>query len=60
MAHPKAIPGAQQAVIPEEKLAGYALNPCHETGNHKARVFNHGSDRPSLTSLRVLKPGQQP
>ena len=33
------LPGYEFAVIPEGKLRGYALNPEHETGKHKARVF---------------------
>jgi hypothetical protein len=30
---------AERAFVPIEKLAGYALNPSHPTGKHKARVF---------------------
>lgn len=26
--------------MPEEKLAGYALDPAHPRGRHKARVFS--------------------
>jgi hypothetical protein len=37
--HPQAIPNHQQAVIPRDKLEGYALNPDHDPGKHKARVF---------------------
>jgi hypothetical protein len=34
-----AMPRASDAVIEEQKLAGYVLNPCHKSGKHKARVF---------------------
>src|SRR5437868_6618239 len=37
--HPQAIPNYQQAVIPRDKLERYALNPDHDPGKHKARVF---------------------
>ena len=33
------LPGADRAVVPREKLEGYILNPRHEIGRHKARVF---------------------
>ena len=33
------LPNADQAVIPPEKLRGYALNPEHPRGKNKARVF---------------------
>lgn len=33
------LPRADHAVVPREKLEGYLLNPEHETGRHKARVF---------------------
>lgn len=36
---PEPLHQAARATIPDEKLAGYALNPDHETGKHKARVF---------------------
>jgi hypothetical protein len=35
----ESLPGYEYAVIPSEKLRGYALNIEHETGQHKARVF---------------------
>jgi hypothetical protein len=35
----KTLPDYEHAVIPEEKLWGYALNTEHETGQHKAKVF---------------------
>ena len=37
--HPQAILNYQQVVIPRDKLEGYALNPDHDPGKHKARVF---------------------
>jgi hypothetical protein len=33
------LPRAELAEVPEDKLRGYALNPNHPTGRHKARVF---------------------
>ena len=33
------LPVAARAVIPPAKLAGYALNPDHPVGGHKARVL---------------------
>ena len=33
------LPNAQLAVIRIEKLLDYSLNPLHEAGKHKARVF---------------------
>lgn len=33
------LPRAEEARIPAEKLARYALDPTHERGRHKARVF---------------------
>lgn len=31
---------AREAIIPPEKLVGYALDPTHPRGRHKARVFS--------------------
>ncbi len=33
------LPRAERAVVPREKLEDYLLNPRHEIGRHKARVF---------------------
>lgn len=33
------LPNIEFAYIPSEKLAGYALNPDHPVGKHKAAVF---------------------
>jgi hypothetical protein len=33
------LPRAGEAIIPTDKLVGYALNPEHPRGRHKARVF---------------------
>ena len=33
------IKNAQNAVVPPAKLLGYCLNPNHEPGRHKARMF---------------------
>lgn len=40
MVVPPRVPRAAEAVLPEEKLAGYALDPAHPRGRHKARVFS--------------------
>lgn len=37
--HPNALPSYERAVIPRGKLEGYALDPAHEDGQHKARLF---------------------
>ena len=37
--HPNALPNYQKAVIPRSKLEGYALDPAHTDGQHKARLF---------------------
>lgn len=39
MDRPVRLPHAEQARIPTEKLVGYALDPDHPRGRHKARVF---------------------
>ena len=39
MRTPWSLPRADRAVIPRQKLEGYILNPQHEVGRHKARVF---------------------
>lgn len=33
------LPNAEFALVPMEKLTGYALNPDHPVGKHKAAVF---------------------
>ena len=33
------LPNAERAVVQIEKLRTYSLNPHHEAGKHKARVF---------------------
>lgn len=33
------LPRARDAVVPPDKLLGYALSPDHPRGRHKARVF---------------------
>jgi hypothetical protein len=38
-AHPNALPNYEKAVIPQEKLEKYALDPAHPVGKHKAIVF---------------------
>lgn len=39
MSEPLRLPNAKAARIPTEKLVRYALDPSHERGRHKARVF---------------------
>ena len=48
------VPRAHEAVVPQEKLAGYALNSAHPRGCHKARVFSSalGIDRADWRYLR--------
>ncbi|MEN3285201.1 MAG: hypothetical protein V7607_6341 [Solirubrobacteraceae bacterium] len=36
---PVRLPNARRARIPTDKLVRYALDPSHERGKHKARVF---------------------
>ncbi|MGB5711358.1 MAG: DUF6883 domain-containing protein [Waterburya sp.] len=33
------LPNPEKAIIDNQKLAGYCLNPNHADGKHKARVF---------------------
>jgi|SRR5438876_7806050 len=33
------LPNAERAEVPLEKLRDYSLNPLHDEGKHKARVF---------------------
>jgi hypothetical protein len=33
------LPNAERAVVEIEKLRDYSLNPGHDEGKHKARVF---------------------
>ena len=33
------LPNAERAVVDIAKLRDYSLNPLHESGKHKARVF---------------------
>ncbi|HEX8422608.1 MAG TPA: hypothetical protein VF634_04315 [Pyrinomonadaceae bacterium] len=37
--HFHALPNYEKAVILRDKLEGYVLNPTHDEGKHKARVF---------------------
>lgn len=39
MSRPVRLPNAENARIPTDKLVRYALDPRHERGRHKARVF---------------------
>ena len=33
------LPGGERAIVPLARVSDYLLNPTHETGKHKARVF---------------------
>jgi hypothetical protein len=33
------MPGGDAAIVDRQKLTGYCLNPEHQRGKHKARVF---------------------
>lgn len=37
------LPNAERAVVRLEKLTEYSLNPAHDKGGHKARVFASAS-----------------
>ena len=59
--HPNALPNYQNAVIPREKLEGFALNPIHKaarpggsSGKDKARVFKSvlGFDQSNCEALK--------
>ncbi|RZS53012.1 DUF6883 domain-containing protein [Sphaerotilus mobilis] len=40
MPHPDALPDHERAFIPVGKLREYVLNPHHDVGGHKARLFS--------------------
>lgn len=48
------LPNPEKAVVSEQKLAGYCLNPNHADGQHKARVFRSALDL-DLNHLEELK-----
>lgn len=50
------LPNAARAVVEIEKLRDYALNPEHDEGQHKARVFRAalGFTRDDAERLRVM------
>jgi hypothetical protein len=49
------LPLGEHAVVPDEKLTGYCLNPEHPDGRHKARVFSRalGITRENAEVLRA-------
>jgi len=51
---PSRAPRAHEALVPEEKLVGYALDRAHPRGCHKARVFSSalGIERADWRYLR--------
>ena len=53
------LPNYQQAEIPDEKISGYFLNPLHERGKHKARIFRQifgiTADNGELLKAEILK-----
>ena len=54
--HSKALPNHQRAVIPENKLLRYALDPTHPRGRHKAVVFKSalGFDQSNWQTLKRI------
>ena len=48
------LPNSENAIIDEQKLVGYCLNPNHSDGQHKARVFKSALDL-SIENLDELK-----
>lgn len=50
------LPNAERAVVEIEKLRDYALNPEHDEGQHKARVFRSalGFTRDDAERLREM------
>lgn len=48
------LPNSERASIPADKLEGYALNPNHSEGRHKAVVFRSalGLDQENAAALR--------
>jgi len=53
--HPRALPNYQRAVIPENKLLRYSLDPTHPRGRHKAIVFKSalGFDQSNLAPVEA-------
>jgi hypothetical protein len=49
------LPNPERASIPADKLEGYALNPNHSEGRHKAVVFRSalGLDQENAAALRA-------
>jgi hypothetical protein len=49
------IPNAERAVVDIRKLRNYCLNPAHDEGKHKARLFVAALDmtRDSAEDLRI-------
>jgi len=56
------LPEAARAIIEEHKLRDYLLNPDHQDGRHKARVFASalGISQKDLQYLRVAILGEIP
>ena len=48
------LPNPDQAVINNNKLIGYCLNPNHSDGKHKTRVFKSALDI-DLDHMEILK-----
>src|SRR2546429_3782316 len=50
------LPSGDRAVVDIVKLQAYCLDPSHETGKHKARVFRSalGFDQTNATDLRRI------
>jgi hypothetical protein len=48
------LPNPDKAIINMDKLAGYCLNPAHQDGQHKARVFQSALNL-GIADVEVLK-----
>jgi hypothetical protein len=49
------LPNAEKAFIDIEKLSGYCLNPNHDQGKHKARLFSSISGLTENDAERLKK-----
>ena len=48
------LPNPEDAIVDDQKLSGYSLNPHHADGQHKARVFKSALnlDRRNVSELK--------
>jgi hypothetical protein len=57
------LPNAERAIIDIRKLRDYCLNPLHDEGQHKARLFvtilgMTADDAEALRDLLLVQPGR--